>query len=139
MQKKIERLWYPYILYGKRSLLQGDPGEGKSTFILNAAALPTRGTPMSDGFPAPLPQTVIYRCAEDTVKPRLIAANADCEKSRIPLMIPAVSSWTMTGLKKQLSIRGQAFLSSIPFGHFFSKTVICRARAACVGFSGDCR
>jgi hypothetical protein len=84
MQKKIEWLWYPYIPYGKLTLLQGDPGEGKSTFILNVAALLTRGLPMPDGFPVPLPQTVIYQCAEDnvadTVKPRLIAANADCEK-----------------------------------------------------------
>lgn len=83
-QKEVEWLWYPYIPYGKLTLLQGDPGEGKSTFILNVAALLTRGAPMPDGFRVPQPQTVIYQCAEDnvadTVKPRLIAADADCEK-----------------------------------------------------------
>lgn len=31
----VEWLWYPYIPYGKITLLQGDPGEGKSTFIIN--------------------------------------------------------------------------------------------------------
>jgi len=83
-QKKVDWLWYPYIPYGKLTLLQGDPGEGKSTFILNVAALLTRGAPMPDGFQVAGPQTVIYQCAEDnvadTVKPRLIAADADCGK-----------------------------------------------------------
>ncbi len=83
-QKKVDWLWYPYIPYGKLTLLQGDPGEGKSTFILNVAALLTRGSPMPDGYEVPTPQTVIYQCAEDsmvdTVKPRLVAADADCDK-----------------------------------------------------------
>ena len=30
-----EWLWYPYIPYGKLTLLQGDPGDGKSTFMIN--------------------------------------------------------------------------------------------------------
>lgn len=83
-QQKVEWLWYPYIPYGKITLLQGDPGEGKSIFILNVAALLTRGACMPDGYQVAKPQTVIYQCAEDniadTVKPRLVAADADCEK-----------------------------------------------------------
>lgn len=78
----VEWLWYPYIPYGKLTLLQGDPGEGKSTFILNIVALLTRGEDMPDGFHTEQAQTVIYQCSEDnasdTVKPRLIAAGADC-------------------------------------------------------------
>ena len=31
----VEWLWYPYIPLGKLTVLQGDPGEGKSTFALN--------------------------------------------------------------------------------------------------------
>ena len=76
-------LWYPYIPYGKLTILQGDPGEGKSTFILNIAALLTRGKNMPDGFRVPSPQRVVYQTAEDniadTVKPRLIEAGADCD------------------------------------------------------------
>ena len=83
-QSKIEWLWYPYIPYGKLTILQGDPGEGKSTFMLNIAALLTRGKPMPDGYKVSGPQNVIYQTVEDnlsdTVKPRLIAAGADCEK-----------------------------------------------------------
>ena len=83
-QRKVDWLWYPYIPYGKISVLQGDPGEGKSTFILNIAALLTKGEKMPDGTGGGQAQTVIYQCAEDdiadTIKPRLIAAGADCEK-----------------------------------------------------------
>ena len=83
-QRKIDWLWYPYIPYGKLTILQGDPGEGKSTFILAIAALLTRGKAMPDGYPIEQCQNVIYQTAEDniadTVKPRLVASKADCSK-----------------------------------------------------------
>ena len=83
-QRKIDWLWYPYIPFGKLTILQGDPGEGKSTFILAIAALLTRGKAMPDGYPIDKCQNVIYQTAEDdiadTVKPRLVAAKADCNR-----------------------------------------------------------
>ena len=33
-KQEVEWLWYPYIPYGKLTLLQGDPGDGKSTFMI---------------------------------------------------------------------------------------------------------
>ena len=81
---KVDWLWYPYIPYGKLTVVQGDPGEGKSTFMINIAALVTKGLPMPDGSTLSAPQTVVYQCAEDdvsdTVKPRLEAAGADCNR-----------------------------------------------------------
>ena len=41
--KEVKWLWYPYIPYGKITIIQGDPGEGKTTLVLNLAALLTRG------------------------------------------------------------------------------------------------
>ena len=83
-QRAVEWLWYPYIPYGKITVLQGDPGEGKSTLALNIAALLTQGKAMPDGFVCAGPQVVMYQCAEDnpadTIKPRLLAAGADCDK-----------------------------------------------------------
>ena len=83
-QRRIEWLWYPYIPYGKLTILQGAPGEGQSTFILNIAALLTKGKNMPDGFKVSEPQDVVYQTAEDnlsdTVKPRLVAAGADCSR-----------------------------------------------------------
>lgn len=83
-KKEIDWLWYPYIPYGKLTLLQGDPGEGKSTFMLQVAALLTKGSPLPDGYSVPEPVNVVYQCSEDdvadTIKPRLMSAGADCSK-----------------------------------------------------------
>lgn len=83
-QRKIDWLWYPYIPYGKLTVLQGDPGDGKSTFILQIAALLSKGLQMPDGYRVKESQSIIYQCSEDdladTVKPRLIAAGADCAR-----------------------------------------------------------
>lgn len=80
--KTVEWLWYPYIPYGKITILQGDPGEGKSTMMLQLAALITAGKAMPDGSGDKVPGNVIYQAAEDgiedTIKPRLLAAGADC-------------------------------------------------------------
>lgn len=82
--KSIDWLWYPYIPFGKLTVIQGDPGEGKSTFVLNIVSLLTRGQPMPDGYKVPKPGVAIYQCAEDgvadTIKPRLEQAGADCER-----------------------------------------------------------
>lgn len=37
--KEISWLWYPFIPYGKLTIIQGDPGEGKTTLVLNIAAV----------------------------------------------------------------------------------------------------
>ena len=80
IQRKVEWLWYPYIPYGKLTIVQGDPGEGKSTFMLNVAALLTTGRNMPDGFPVQYAENVVYQTGEDnlsdTVKPRLLLAVA---------------------------------------------------------------
>ena len=31
-------LWYPYIPFGKVTIIQGDPGEGKTTLALRLAS-----------------------------------------------------------------------------------------------------
>jgi hypothetical protein len=82
-------LWYPYIPYGKITLVQGDPGDGKTTFVLAVAALLSNGKPMpecepTEGSP---PCAVIYQTAEDgladTIKPRLEAVGADCRHVKV--------------------------------------------------------
>lgn len=77
-------LWYPYIPYGKVTILQGDPGEGKTTMMLQIAANLTSGRSIPDGKDAVRPQNVIFQGAEDgpgdTIKPRLMRAGADCSR-----------------------------------------------------------
>ena len=73
--------------YGKLSIVQGDPGDGKSTLILNIAAKLSRGECIDENMNITEPVNVIYQTAEDgladTVKPRLEAANADCSRTSI--------------------------------------------------------
>ena len=77
-------LWRPYLPRGKITIIQGDPGDGKTTFVLALTALLTRGLPMSGGGAAAQPMNVIYQTAEDgladTVRPRLDAMGADCSR-----------------------------------------------------------
>ncbi len=73
-------LWYPYIPFGKITIVQGDPGEGKTTLALHLAAACSKGTVLP-GMKQRPPFCVIYQTAEDgladTVKPRLIEAGVD--------------------------------------------------------------
>ena len=77
--KEVTWLWYPYIPFGKVTLIQGDPGDGKSTFALNLAAILTRGDTLPFTEVSHEPMKVIYLNAEDdaddTVVPRFIKAN----------------------------------------------------------------
>jgi len=36
-------LWYPFIPYGKLTIIQGDPGDGKTTLVLNIVARLSKG------------------------------------------------------------------------------------------------
>lgn len=78
--QEIEWLWKPYIPFGKMVIIQGDPGEGKTTFALRLAAACSSGVGLPD-MNLESPITVIYQTAEDglgdTIKPRLIEAGAD--------------------------------------------------------------
>ena len=79
----VDWLWYPYIPLGKISLIQGDPGDGKSTMLMDLIARLTTGREMPDGK-ALQKINVIYQCSEDgisdTIKPRLENAGADCSR-----------------------------------------------------------
>ena len=89
--EEIEWLFYPFIPYGKVIIIQGDPGEGKTTVVLQIIAKLTKGEAIlsetSEGKSEEIgvePINVIYQTAEDglgdTIKPRLLAAGADCSR-----------------------------------------------------------
>ena len=80
--EKIHWFWYPFIAYGKVTLLQGDPGDGKSTMMLSLISQLSTGGTTPDGKELGRPQHIIYQCSEDgaadTIKPRLEKCRADC-------------------------------------------------------------
>lgn len=79
---RVDWLWFPYIAYGKITVLQGNPGDGKSHVGIQLAAALSAKDFLPDGTKLPSEEHVIYQCAEDgladTIKPRLIAAGANC-------------------------------------------------------------
>ncbi len=82
--RKVDWLWYPYVPFGKITIIQGDPGDGKTTLVLNIAALLSNGTPMPESEVEISSVKTIYQTAEDsvedTLKPRLVSAGADCTR-----------------------------------------------------------
>ena len=92
--EKIDWLLYPFIPFGKVTIVQGDPGEGKTTMVLQIIAKLTKGEAvLPSGSDEPAleektmalePVNVIYQTAEDglgdTIKPRLLSAGVDCSR-----------------------------------------------------------
>ncbi|KLU73807.1 MAG: hypothetical protein RHS_0282 [Robinsoniella sp. RHS] len=82
--REVDWLWYPYIPFGKITIVQGDPGEGKTTFALHIAALLSKGEMLPCDDKKRKPINIIYQTAEDgledTIKPRLLEANAECSR-----------------------------------------------------------
>ena len=83
----VDWLWYPYIPFGKITIIQGDPGEGKTMLALTLTALLTTGRLLPEERNMRPPMSVIYQTTEDgladTIKPRLEKAEADCARVNV--------------------------------------------------------
>ena len=82
-QTSVEWLWFPYLPFGKLTIIQGNPGEGKTYFsmMLTAACTKRKAFPNMEEIE---PFNVIYQTAEDgmgdTIKLRLVEAGADLSR-----------------------------------------------------------
>jgi hypothetical protein len=81
--ERVGWLWPARIPLGKLTLLDGDPGLGKSTLLLDLAARVSTGSALPDGARLDAPASVVILSAEDgiadTIRPRLEAAGADLD------------------------------------------------------------
>ena len=102
----VEWLWKPYIPFGKVSILQGNPGEGKTYFAMQLAAACTGRKPLP-GMDVIEPFNMIYQTAEDglgdTIRPRLEEAGADLE--RILVIDDGDKPLTLTDERLEKAIR----------------------------------
>jgi hypothetical protein len=104
--KTVEWLWYPFIPFGKVTLIHGDPGQGKTWLAMQLAAACTNRKELPNML-ALEPFNVFYQTAEDgfgdTIKPRLISAGADL--NRVRFIIEDEKQLTMTDERIEQGIR----------------------------------
>ncbi|RIA77889.1 AAA domain-containing protein [Anaeroplasma bactoclasticum] len=83
--KRINWLWQPYIAYGKLTIIQGDPGSGKTTLaILLASILSNDESSIKIEGLTNNKINIVYQTAEDgiedTIKPKLDKFMANCNR-----------------------------------------------------------
>lgn len=130
VSKEVEWLWYPYIPYGKITIIEGDPGEGKTTLVLMLAAALSRGLPLPcDDDKAYEPIHIIYQTAEDgiddTIKPRLEKAGADCSMIRVIDETEKELSMTDDRLEQAIIETGARLVILDPIQAYIGQRLIC--------------
>lgn len=128
VSKEVEWLWYPYIPYGKITIIEGDPGEGKTTLVLKLAAALSRGLPLPcDDDKEYEPIHIIYQTAEDgiedTIKPRLEKAGADCSMIRVIDETDKELSMTDDRLEQAIIETGSRLIILDPIQAYIGATV----------------
>ena len=105
-QTSVDWLWFPYIPFGKLTIIQGNPGEGKTYFamMLTAACTNRKLFPNMEDIE---PFNVIYQTAEDgmgdTIKPRLVEAGADL--SRVMVIDDTEEALTLSDDRIEKAVR----------------------------------
>jgi hypothetical protein len=131
--RAVDWLWPGRLALGKLTILEGDPGLGKSLLCLDLCARLSRGIPFPDGSPVSGSANVLVLSGEDnpedTVRPRLEALGADLERvfapdgpgeyQSEPLRFPAHTTF----LERALARTGARLLVIDPFISFLPPTV----------------
>ena len=111
--QEVKWLWYPFIPYGKLTIIQGDPGDGKTTLVLNIAAKLSKGECLDSDMDVQDPVNVIYQTAEDgladTVKPRLELAGRTVKRYWLLMKVINLYLWQMKDWKRHLLRQGQKY------------------------------
>ena len=101
-------LWDGRIASGKLTLIDGDPGLGKSVVVLDWCARWSRGARMPDGAPSTATGVVLVPGEDDladTIVPRLLAAGADLARIRaLPTVRAKDGSERMLALPDDIDI-----------------------------------
>ena len=80
--EQIEWLLYPFIPFGKVTIIQGDPGEGKTTMVLQIIAKLTRGESILLNQKS---QKEAQKDSEKNLKQEVLSQDADCHPKRPPV------------------------------------------------------
>jgi hypothetical protein len=109
----VEWLWEPYIPYGMITLVQGDGGDGKTTFVSALTAAVTTGKALPGSGPIK-PAPVVYQNAEDSypkkIRPTLEKFGANCESVHVIDDSEAALSFTDNRLEEAIATTGAKLL-----------------------------
>lgn len=90
-------LWEKRIPRGSLTILDGDPGLGKSLITLDLAARITTGRPMPDGTPGVQGSVILIAPEDDaisTIKPRVETAGGDPSRIHLLNFVNSTNHWT---------------------------------------------
>src|SRR6266700_2936350 len=100
-------LWHKHLPLGKITLLDGDPGMGKSLLALDLAARVSSGLPMTDGTPGQQGGVILIAPedgAGDTLRPRLQAAGGDPSRVLLLTTVPGFDTHKMALVDRPFSL-----------------------------------
>jgi hypothetical protein len=126
----VQWLWPGRIPFGKVTVLEGDPDNGKSCVAMDIGARATTGRLMPNVFDGdPIPADIIYLTAEDglsdTVRPRFEAAGADMRRVHVLNIedLPELDDKGMAALEEQIRATNAKLLVLDPLSAFLPDKV----------------
>ena len=126
-RQEVDWLYYPYLPFGKISIVQGDPGEGKTLLMMSIIARLSRGEPLFSEAFGREPMTCIYQTAEDglgdTIKPRLEDAGADCSRVFVVNEDKAALTFTDERIEAAIAATGARLLILDPLQAYLGAQV----------------
>ena len=126
-RQEVDWLYYPYLPFGKISIVQGDPGEGKTLLMMAIIARLSRGEPLFSEAFGREPMACIYQTAEDglgdTIKPRLEDAGADCSRVFVVNEDKAALTFTDTRIEDAITATGARLLILDPLQAYLGAQV----------------
>ena len=135
--KKVNWLWFRRLALGKLSLLDGDPGLGKSTILLHIAACITCGwkLPFDDRPPAQGGVVIVSLedGLEDTIQPRLAKAGADLTKIVSIGYIPTIDPGSGAEYERPFNLSQDMSLLQAAIDRINAKLVIIDPVMAVIG------
>ncbi len=134
--ESLQWLWEKRIPRGKVTVLDGDPGLGKSLLTLDLAARITTGRPMPDGTPGVQGNVILIAPedgATDTIKPRVEAAGGDPSRIRLLPFVESTNPKTGETLLSPFTLSEHSYNLAITVAQTLPSLVILDPLMAVLG------